>query len=1084
MALIDVEKKFIFTDEGRNHLISQEGGVRFAAIGGILVQGLAPVPADELWETYRGLTFEKILDNDNIMIGMPDVAYRSVNVGLVEPVNEEQYQKAIQDIKSGNGTDHMFGTYYKPNRELESESGSHYGTYEFTYDKTSLAWDMNSDVSFSMLILLGKQYAEHDDALFNVDKTQRPVVIGVAQLPGVYDDEIGPSSFEGGIEFLADQNKYICTTLRLQFTLTDNDHDATQIFIDEEKSKDYIEMMEKMSIINDGLKTDDGIHVVDANQPKETLEKLNTALNRNTDTDLRVAPSPGSIATQRTMMIADPYYAADIENQWNAAAQVHIVNKKVDKDNKTMYKEQIVLTTLESPENLTAEELTAYYAGIMLRGTGSLIEGDSNRGAGPEYIPTSGTSATTAASIDIHYKGYESPIFREVAVPEYDKYAVDIFGIENKILDGNNIDKFIFSQRNVTLEPADPEEYGYEDDTVNYGYNVFVNSHENYMNANTNNMLIRANGNILSAYSNCNLIFAGDKNLFNNGANTNLVFGSDMNIFDGQSTQGNIVIGGSENYIDNTTRSMYFNGIGLKSFGKDEKVLMGKYNADTAAKWVIGCGTNNTNRRNALEFFPETGTMKLYKDGTNTVTLGGSAGLSLGNNLPISTKKLVTEELNVFYDINNQNVTNQSYGRFGVQRTQNGALIPQLWIKTLSGPDTTQGYDFNHILNYYGGNLNLAYNYHRGTQGGPAATSTEANFFGGCADFMVDNGYGYVLINQEKDNSSRKPTGNPGWRPTVEVYDKYSSTIITPGTIEFNSANPYISNVVNAYTIKRWNKLIETEYRKLSIDVITDYHADSSPVIGGWRCAVRDVRGPKFYRNWIRKLFDTAPPLFMNGHTYNSSMYSNISNANGTLYKELLYLGKDHGSNNTTFDTYAQSVGGYLFWKKNFQVSFDNDAEPLYSIEIPYDPEYDGLVEEGSGMLDEIEINIQLSDIDGTNWVFPAIFWIKENGGYGRDSKIPRITLNVSLHDCGDGNGRGEDFYIWKYNHFKNKNRTGDKAYKEYLYNHSFSSDEYKKIHRFTSYPVISQTAPICAETTNNYRPCGWLADDFDDDDG
>ena len=135
-------------------------------------------------------------------------------------------------------------------------------------------------------------------------------------------------------------------------------------------------------------------------------------------------------------------------------------------------------------------------------------------------------------------------------------------------------------------------------------------------------------------------------------------------------------------------------------------------------------------------------------------------------------------------------------------------------------------------------------------------------------------------------------------------------------------------------------------------------------------------------------------------------------------------------------------------------------------------------------MLDEIEINIQLSDIGGTNWLFPAIFWMKENGNYNRDRKMPRITLNVSLHDCGDGNGEGEDFYIWKYNHFKNKNRTGNKAYKEYLYNHSFGSNEYKKIHRFTSYPVISQTAPIGAGTTTNYTPCGWLADDFDDDDG
>ena len=377
----------------------------------------------------------------------------------------------------------------------------------------------------------------------------------------------------------------------------------------------------------------------------------------------------------------------------------------------------------------------------------------------------------------------------------------------------------------------------------------------------------------------------------------------------------------------------------------------------------------------------------------------------------------------------------------------------------------------------------LAYNYHTSTQGGPVATTSEANLFGGCADFMVDNGDGYVLINQTKNDATNKPSKNPNYSPCVEVYDAYNSIQITPNVIHFTSKNPVAYKSFGWSDIARWNKLIETEYRKLSIDVITDYNTDTSPVIGGWRCGVHDVRGPKFYRNWIRNLFDIAPPLFMNGHTYNSSMYSNIYNSAGTLGKELLYLGKDHSSNNTTFNARAKTVGGYLFWKKNFQTSFDDDAEPLYSIEIPYDPDYDGL-EEGAGMLDEIEINIQLSDIGGTNWLFPAIFWMKENGNYNRDRKMPRITLNVSLHDCGDGNGEGEDFYIWKYNHFKNKNRTGNKAYKEYLYNHSFGSNEYKKIHRFTSYPVISQTAPIGAGTTTNYTPCGWLADDFDDDDG
>ena len=401
----------------------------------------------------------------------------------------------------------------------------------------------------------------------------------------------------------------------------------------------------------------------------------------------------------------------------------------------------------------------------------------------------------------------------------------------------------------------------------------------------------------------------------------------------------------------------------------------------------------------------------------------------------------------------------------------------------MSGPDTATGYDFNHLLNYYGGNLNLTYNYHVSTQGGPAATTSESNFLGGCADFMVDNGYGYVLINKEKNIATNKPSDNPSYTPKLEVYDRYNSIQIAPSFISFSCNNPVITKTLNYSDIAKWNKLLETEFRKLSIDLITDYNDDTTPLIGGWRCGVCNTRGPKFYRQWIRNVFDAAPPLFMNGHKYNSHVYSNISNSAGTLNKELLYLGKEHQPNITTFNSRAAQYGGKLHWKKDNHTSTDDDAEPIYMLEIPYDPDYD-LLSEGSGMLDEIEINLQLTDLDDTDWIFPLVFWMKPNGNYDREQKVPKITLNVSLYDCGQGNGRGEDFYIWKYNHFKNKLTTGSDPYKEYFYNHNFDSDEYKKVHRFTSYPVVASSEPIgAAYITNNYKPCGWVAEDFDGQD-
>lgn len=1093
---MEVEKKFIFTDEGRNLLISQDGGVRFAAIGGILVQGLAPVPADMLWETYRGLTFEQLLDNDNVMIGMPDVAYKSINTGLIEPVNEEQYEAALEDIKSGTGLQHMFGTYYKPNRELEGDSGSHYGTYEFTYDKTSLAWDMQNDVSFSMLILIGKQYAETDDATFNVDKTQSPVIVGIAQLPGIYDDEIGPSSFEGGIEFLAEQNKYICTSLRLQFTLTDADHDATEIFIDEEKYEDYMDMMSKMSVINDGLKTKDEVHIVDTNQPKETLEKLDDALS-NTDTLLRVAPSPGSVATQRTMMIADPYYATDLENQWNAGAQVHIVNKKVDKDNKTMYKEQIVLTTLEAPEDiedLTAEELTAYYAGIMLRGKGAEINGETSKGAGPEYIPTSGTSGTSATYIDIHYNGFESPIFRQVAVPEYDKYAVDIFGIENKILDTDNIDKFLFSQRNVSFKPAGPEEYGYEDDTVNYGYNVVLNSHENIMNANTNNMFVRSNGNILSGYSNCNLLFASDRNLFTNGANTNLVFGSDLNMFDGENSQGNIIIGGSENFIDGTVHSIYFGGTGLKSFGLDEKILMGNFNAYSTADVVYGCGTSNDDRRNALEFFPSTGTLNLYNNGSLAITLGGANGILMPQGKVLSVDKLHASDFLWTSNLKvSPEVDSAGYITMSVARQQNGTLTPYMAMRTSNLNNKSGYFEFSTAKTA----IELGFD-----DASDEETTIEFRSYldTGMAGFVRNyysrmpsiNGIG---INSRYNNTTNKMEEQAG---TIDIYEgnRNSNARFTLNARGMTFAESEVERVTLTpegleFFDENHNSVLKlTEdtqiYQKLTMDVTINIYGDpdcgdahNEPVTRGWRPIITSIDGPEFYKKWIKNIFKGAAPICMmdgdHAPKYENKALSVVGSTTAGAWnsQQIHYLSKNNAANVITFASIVAGQGNFFGYRKNessYVADTSDSAVMFYAIKVPTDP--------NGRMINEIEINLYLEDYSGYDYSFPAVFYVDAGQGDFTEMVRPLIKLNVSLHDSGDGNDNGEDFWIWTYNHNDPSAQQDNRDYN--LYRHVKYKEELKeytihedKITRFTSRAAVCSTGVWPAKWNNN--PAGWI---------
>lgn len=556
---MDIENKFIFTDEGRRLLISQDGGIRLAILGGILIQGLEPVDAADFFDTYRGLTLDD-LRNDSIVLGLAGVHYtHTPGTQNVTPSDKSAYEDAITDK---NITKHLFGTFYLPSREVVSNNGTSYGTYEFTYDKTSLACDFdvssNDSASFPLVAIIGKQYAETDDAIFNVNETQKPIIVGVAQIAGKYD--IGTDTFTGGIQFLGNQAEYIRTDLRIQFALTDDDRDVSEIAIS--GSEDYLDMVSKLSIVNDGLRTDSSVNLV----PNSELS----------------LSEEGSIATPKSLMLADPYRSDELENQWNAAARLHIINKKSEAGDAPTYREQVVLTTIDVPDDLNSAELTAHHMGMMLCGT----------------------------------EGENSPVYMQGENPTY---AVDLFGLENSAIGEGNGDKFLFATGNLSIVSGESS-----------GSNIVIGSSGNNILSDKNNLLLNSNNNILSGtndkFTVGNVLLASDNNTLRNRVNpgvTTTYEDTSGNILIGTSGNNiaanrNIIIGGEDNNFRGLSDCVFIGAAGVMTdANKQHCIILGNYpdirgNRNTPNNSLIyGNGTSDSDRSNALVFSPASATMSM-----------------------------------------------------------------------------------------------------------------------------------------------------------------------------------------------------------------------------------------------------------------------------------------------------------------------------------------------------------------------------------------------------------------------------------------------------------------------------------------
>lgn len=577
------DNKFIFTNEGKTAFIAQNGGVRLALLGGFFIQGLKPVDPELMFDTYRELTYETLLANEKLTFGFKGISYDSAYNDKVRPSNDIDYNVALQ-----NPTKYLYGTRYLPSLGVKDTQGNHYGTYDFEFDKTSFTWDHLKDVSFAHIALIGKQYSEVNDAAYNVNAAQNPVLIGIAQIAGNYNEET--EIFRGGLQFLANQESYMGYKIQIRFTVTTDDKDlSTDLNIDH--VKDVMEMTEKLNLVNNGLKTNNNVRVL-GNIRTEDPTKHHTI-----EEDLSLSDE-GSIVSQRTFMVADSYNADDLENQFNAAGLVHVINKK-DQDND--YKPQIVVTTLQQPESYVDSAVTAYSVAMSLNANGKYLTN------------VKGASAVSALGQISALSGNETPIFKLNNIPEYDDKAVDIFGSDNKLIGEDTLDKLIFSKCNAIGDPANPTEYG---------YNTLFASNENFIleqGANTNNTLIKSDGNIINAYANTNLLLGSDQNLLQEYASTNILIGSDVNVLANEETYGNVLIGTKNSYLHKTNNVTIIHGEGINAAGMADKVIFGRYNAPSTADIVLGAGTSDTNRYNMFEVTLNTPSFKfLNANGNNS----------------------------------------------------------------------------------------------------------------------------------------------------------------------------------------------------------------------------------------------------------------------------------------------------------------------------------------------------------------------------------------------------------------------------------------------------------------------------------
>ena len=1028
--MAEIGNKFIFTTEGRTSLVAQLGGIRFSVLGAILIQGLKPVeiPEDKedttFEDAFKNLTLESLSLDNGVVLGLKNVDYNATGGQKIYPVELDKYQSAVNNI-----TQNLIPLHYVPAQELEDNIGNVYGIYELDVDKTLLACNFigsDSDVSFAHVGLIGKQYTQTDDATYNVDHTQKPILVGIAQLDGEYDEET--NVYAGGIQILAEQNQYVNVKLKLRFTLDERDRDvALDIDVDNQQTKEVLDISNKLSLVNNGLKnkTKEGIKVA---SDKTIIENFN--LNKE-----------GELATDKTLMVAEAYGADELENEWNGVGLIHLINRENrEDDDENPYTPQVVLSTIEHYENLETDPVVSYNVMMLLQGKGKETSIDYES----KYASVVKNSILAIGSDELigldgygfKASGSEVPKFVMSMKPEYDNIAVDIFGLDNKIVDENNTDKFLFSKNNFSYSSRTDVSY----DTVVFGagdnylegnagnvlinagknvlrnnskYNTLENSWNNIIQCNgQESVLINSNNNAINIHGfidkykdntgfyNCTLINS-DTNIIENLSagvlinahyntiNTGVPDSDDnrlynLNIIGGRD---NVVVHGADNLYLMCSNTFIDNSSDTSTTKINERTLILGNRANwNPSEWpsrpgiLYGNGTSHGDAINALEFFPDEGLLKLYnKDHLNTVTIGGDAGIEFPGSV-MQTIEMTMKSLNVTDKI--------SLGHDGSNQILLDTTVDEPYISLKNNDDTN-----------------------------PAETTIEP----GIIELHSNDEKNKSIINSTQwsiysDNGIElSKISKSEW--SICSYNGKEQSIILPSIWRIISDNKSVIINPGHVAIVENGTLIDitadTSYQKVTADIIIQPSEDSS-----YRCytaSVKNAHGNVLAVNWLKKLWEKYTPV-----AYGDPDDEAQANLN---YASILSEGKqtllDFNTNDTDlrphFDRIINSFEIYKYMLSNginaTLKKYPDDNSKLFYYSTPL-PSY-------FSCIDEVELNIYVGDAAGSDislvWLLGTIL----NPIY--PYKAPTFKLNFIL-DCHEVVGNvAENLHVYTHKVYSDK---------------------------------------------------------------
>lgn len=806
----ETEKKFIFTADGRKLLVSQVGGIKFAVLGVALVYTEKTLVPEEP-EADFNLTLDDLSLENGVVLGLKKIYYTTVSIpdkeyGSIAPEDTNKYINALNNLEK-----YLIPVHYKPTLEKQDQFGNAYGTYDFDVDKTTISWDMYNNIAFKYIVLFGKQYAETSDATFNVNKTQKPTVIGIVKYP---ENSV--------IMFNNDASDYCAEKVQLTFTISDK-NDYSELITS--GAEEVIEASKKLSLINNGLYTRD------ADDP-EVGVSMNIADTKTIIEDLDLDAS-GALAMTKTLMVAETTNSTELVEQLNPGSMVHIVNNTIKDESteKVDYKPQLIFTTIEGEANQDlTQEITAYNTIFSLRGKGN----DLSTNDGIIF-------------------GTESPMFELNSIPSDDYYAVNIFGHNNKILEDpdssvRNMDAMLFSNSNSSINPASV-----------YNRNVLLFANRNTIQDESyGNLLLGAENTTIKEGSYNNIIInrkTADE-IYNTFANAryNTTIGTNDTIISADTdhlAQYNTIIGGGFNKILNSSQNILLSLGHLTSDENSNQIIMGKYNTPCSAAFIFGYGNQGQGTRNLMELY-ENGELKLFNsNGTNTVTLGGDAGIQLSN--------LVVTSFSADYGYFSKAITVGDPG---------GNSYPQRGLYVDYTPTTNDSY-LSISQGHGGANLSyrtstetlwISHNYYNDpNHSNYAAINNEYARFGYYNKGTITAVKTSILVNGDITGLDTE-TKDAG---TLTVYKE---TELNPGLLTIkarNKVNIHASNIqFNRYnaTSSSWELVKEigpNENNRISMDVYV-FGEDAT----NWSTTIAGIRGGTAQQKvFLYDLFTKTPPI-------------------------------------------------------------------------------------------------------------------------------------------------------------------------------------------------------------------------------